>query len=211
MNELAQHPFGGSVDSKALDVRSEPDSVSDSRTAPIRYDNLQIVLHWTTVGLVVALYALAQVWGLFEKPITDQLVEVHISLGMLLAGVVSLRIFWRLSFARRLPAAEAGVMELAAKLGQAALYLLLIAVVGTRRLHALGRPGGRELFRTVRDPLPIPRRQGACPRAVASSLLDCDCYDYCCSWARMHRAVSRLRSTRWGVAAYAAWFIRGLN
>ena len=67
MNELAQHPFGGSVDSKALDVCSEPDSVLDNRKAAIRYDNLQIVLHWTTVVLVVVLYSLAQVWGFFEN------------------------------------------------------------------------------------------------------------------------------------------------
>ena len=160
MNELAQHPFGGSVDSKALDVRSEPDLVSDSRTAPIRYDNLQIVLHWTTVGLVVALYALAQVWGLFEKPITDQLVEVHISLGMLLAGVVSLRIFWRLSFARRLPAAEAGVMELAAKLGQAALYLLLIAVVGLGVCMHWAAQGDVSFFGLFAIPSPYPVDKG---------------------------------------------------
>ena len=160
MNELAQRPFGGSVDSKALVVRSEPDSVSDSRTAPIRYDNLQIVLHWTTVVLVVALYALAQVWGFFGKPTADQLVDVHISLGMLLAGVVFVRIFWRLSFARRLPAAETGVMELAAKLGQAALYLLLIAAVGLGVCMHWAAQGDVSFFGLFAIPSPYPVNKG---------------------------------------------------
>ena len=92
--QVGTAPFRRVGGPKALVVRSEPDSVSDSRTAPIRYDNLQIVLHWTTVVLVVALYALAQVWEFFGKPTADQLVDVHIYLGMLLAGVVFVRIFW---------------------------------------------------------------------------------------------------------------------
>jgi len=104
-------------------------SLSDVGRAPVRYDNLHMVLHWTTVVLVVALYSLAQIWGFFAKPTKNQLVEAHISLGLLLAAVVAMRILWRLSFARSLPAAETGLMELAAKLGQAALYLLLVATV----------------------------------------------------------------------------------
>ena len=156
VNELAQRPFGGSGDSKALDA------CSDNRKAPIRYDTLQIILHWTTVVLVVVLYSLAQVWGFLPKPTSDQLVEVHISLGVLLAGVVLVRIFWRLSFARRLPAAETGVMELAAKLGQAALYLLLIAVGRTRPLHALGRSKGYVSFFSAcsRSPRHTPVNKG---------------------------------------------------
>ena len=160
MNKLIQHASGDAVDSKALDVRSEPNSVSDNRRAPTRYDNLQIILHWTTVVLVVVLYALAQVWGFFGKPTADHLVEVHISLGMLLASVVLVRIFWRLSFARRLPAAETGVMELAAKLGQAALYLLLIAAVGLGFCMHWVAKGDVSFFGLFAIPSPYPVNKG---------------------------------------------------
>ena len=160
MNELVQHVSSVAADSKALDVRFGRDSVSEDRNAPTRYDNLQIILHWTTVVLVVVLYSLAQVWGFLRKPTSDPLVEVHISLGMLLAGVTFVRIFWRLSFARRLPAAETGVMELAAKLGQATLYLLLIAVVGLGFCMHWVAKGDVSFFGLFAIPSPYPVNQG---------------------------------------------------
>jgi cytochrome b561 len=104
--------------------------VSNDGRAPSHYDGFLIALHWATAVLVVVLYSLAQLWSFFGKPTSTELVNVHISLGMLLAGVLLLRIFWRMSFATRLPAMQAGPMELAVKFGHALLYLLLVAVVG---------------------------------------------------------------------------------
>lgn len=98
--------------------------------APSHYDGVLIALHWATAALVVVLYSLAQLWPFLGKPTKTELVTVHISLGTLLAGVLLLRFFWRMSFATRFPATQTGLMELAANLGHAFLYLLLFAVVG---------------------------------------------------------------------------------
>ncbi len=125
-----QHVSDGAGAVRLADGPREAVSVSRDETSPSRYDSVEIALHWATAILVVTLYSLAQVWGFFAKATTNQLVAIHISLGVLLAGVVLARILWRLSFGRRLPAVEAGLMGLAAKLGHVALYLLLIAVVG---------------------------------------------------------------------------------
>jgi cytochrome b561 len=130
MNSVQYVSSGAGAAALVADGRRQAVSVSDDERAPSRYDSVQIALHWATAILVVALYSLSQVWGFFAKATTNGLVEVHISLGVLLAGVVLARIFWRFSFGRRLPAAETGLMGLAAKLGHLALYLLLIAVVG---------------------------------------------------------------------------------
>ncbi len=129
MNSV-QYVSGGAGPAQPASGRRQAVPVSRDKRAPSRYDSVQIALHWATAILVVALYSLAQVWGFFAKATTNELVEVHISLGVLLAGMVLARIFWRLSFGRRLPAVEAGMMGLAAKLGHLGLYLLLIAVVG---------------------------------------------------------------------------------
>ena len=79
---------------------------------------------------------------------------------MLLAGVVCVRIFWRLSFARRLPAAETGIMELAANLGQVALYLLLLAVVGLGFCMHWAAKGEVSFFGLFAIPSPFPANKG---------------------------------------------------
>ena len=72
-------------------------------------------------------------------------------------------------------------MEFAAKLGQAALFLLLIAVVRLGvPMHCVAQ-GDVELFRTVHDPLPIPATDH---KLLPLGYRSADCYDYCCSWAR---------------------------
>lgn len=131
-------------------------TVLDGRRAPSRYDSVQIGLHWATAILVVTLYSLAQVWGFFAKATSAELVKVHISLGILLAGVLLARILWRLSFARRLPAMETGLMGLAAELGHAALYLLLVAVVGLGLCMHWAADGQVSFFGLFAIPSPFP-------------------------------------------------------
>ena len=122
-----------------------------------QYDSVERALHWITVLLVVTLYLLAQVWGFFTKPTADQLVEIHISFGLLLAAIVLVRLFWRLTFGRRLPAVESGLMGLAATIGHIILYLLLVCTIGLGLcMHwaADGRANFFALF-TIASPFPI--------------------------------------------------------
>ncbi|MBV8399412.1 MAG: cytochrome b/b6 domain-containing protein, partial [Acetobacteraceae bacterium] len=63
----------------------------------LRYDGLEMLFHWTTAVLVVLLYLLSQAWGFLPRgtPLRLGLQSVHVSLGLLLALVIVLRIAWR--------------------------------------------------------------------------------------------------------------------
>jgi cytochrome b561 len=102
----------------------------------------------------------SKVWRFFAKPTSDQLVEIHVSLGPLLAGVPLVRIFWRLSFGRRLLAAETCLMRSAAKLGQAVLYLLLVAGVGAGFCMHWAAKGQVSFFGLFAIPAPYPVNDG---------------------------------------------------
>jgi cytochrome b561 len=95
-----------------------------------RYDGLTMIFHWTTVVLVVALFALAETWDFVPHGEPRAVYQnLHVSLGILLAAVLVLRLIWRLSGGRRLPDLPAGIMGLLAKIMHVALYVLLMAQV----------------------------------------------------------------------------------
>ncbi len=56
------------------------------------YDGLSKAFHWTTLGLVVAVFALAMIPGMFEGS-----TALHKSLGMVLLAVMVARLCWRLT------------------------------------------------------------------------------------------------------------------
>jgi cytochrome b561 len=115
-----------------------------SRIALAKYDRTTIVLHWLTVALVIALFALAESWGFLRHgaPLRKEFQSLHISLGVLLAGVLAVRLGWRATRGSRLPAAVTGLQELAAQVTHYALYLLLIVqvVLGFLYRWAQGEP-----------------------------------------------------------------------
>lgn len=101
------------------------------RIALANYDRTTIVLHWLTVALVIALFALAEGWDFLQHgtPLRKELQSLHISLGILLTVVLVVRLGWRITRGRRLPATATGLQELAAKAMHYALYLLLTVQV----------------------------------------------------------------------------------
>lgn len=92
---------------------------------PPNYDAMSIALHWLTALLVVTQFLLAEFWEFFAKPTEHAMVVTHMSLGMILTGVYVLRLVWRGSAGRRLPAAGLGVLDRVAKATHHALYTLL--------------------------------------------------------------------------------------
>ncbi len=104
-------------------------------TAPIcltHYDWTTIVLHWLTVALIVVLFGLAESWSFLQHgtPLRKEFQYFHISLGILLAVVLAMRLGWRATRGRRLPAAAAtGLQGWAAKAMHYTLYLLLAVQV----------------------------------------------------------------------------------
>ncbi|MEY2168874.1 MULTISPECIES: cytochrome b [unclassified Rhodanobacter] len=100
-----------------------------ARAAAIRYDRTTIVLHWLTALLVLVLFALAMLWDFLPRATRTQMHSLHISLGIVLAAVLLLRLAWRATRGRRLPMAAEGVQGKAATAMHYLLYLLLAVQV----------------------------------------------------------------------------------
>ena len=91
-----------------------------------RYDGVSIALHWTTVVLVLALFALGELWGYAQRPLRGQLIMLHMSLGILLGIAVAARIVWRLMPGHRVAPAGTGPGDALARSVHWLLYALLI-------------------------------------------------------------------------------------
>jgi cytochrome b561 len=97
----------------------------------MRYDPITISLHWATALLVVTLFGLAEFWDFLPRgtPLRHNLQGLHISLGLILTAVVTLRIIWRAGFGRRLPEIVSTLPYWAAKGAHYLLYCLLIGQI----------------------------------------------------------------------------------
>ncbi|MDB5418941.1 MAG: cytochrome [Phenylobacterium sp.] len=104
-------------------------AAGDDRT---RYDGVAISLHWLTVFLVLANFALAETWAGFAKPTRHLMVATHMSFGILLAITVVARIVWRLMPGHQVSSVNSGAVALASKAVHYLLYglLALEAVLG---------------------------------------------------------------------------------
>jgi cytochrome b561 len=99
----------------------------------VRYDPPAMALHWATLLLVVTLWLLAQAWGFLPRGSAPRhvLMALHVSLGLTLILVLATRIGWRLGPSRRLPPADTGWTEVAARGVHYLLYGLLVCMVIT--------------------------------------------------------------------------------
>jgi cytochrome b561 len=97
-----------------------------------RYDILTIALHWATALIVIFLFASSQIWGYlpWDSFLRRNLQSLHISFGITLAALIIIRLIWRLTLGRKLPAVNSTLlMQRLANLVHRALYLLLIAQI----------------------------------------------------------------------------------
>ena len=94
------------------------------------YDGVAIALHWATAALVIANFALSQVWDWFAKPTKGLLEDTHMSFGVLLAAVIVVRLVWRWIPGHQMSSLEAGWVRLASKATHYLLYALLAAEAG---------------------------------------------------------------------------------
>ncbi|MEO8837495.1 MAG: cytochrome b [Herbaspirillum sp.] len=99
----------------------------DSKGHLIHYDRVTISLHWLTFVLVILLFALAQIWGFLAHgtPLRKDLQSLHISLGIVLAAVIAIRLIWRAVVGRHLPEIVEGWTAWVAKAMHFILYVLL--------------------------------------------------------------------------------------
>jgi cytochrome b561 len=117
----------------------------------VKYDRTTISLHWITAGLVAVLWIIGQTadW-LPDGVLNTDYWSIHVVLGFALAAVIAWRMIWRNSGGSRLPAADAGVLQVVAKATHYGLYLLLLVVVVLGLVNAFVR--GYNLFDLVSLP-----------------------------------------------------------
>jgi cytochrome b561 len=150
---LLEQPRGREADRAPLyyDTWTE-DAPIDARRPP--FDGLTIGLHWTTVLLVLALFASAWLHALAEARQSDFapiVLQLHRSFGVTVWAVTAFRLAWRMTNARLppFPAAMTKMHRAAVKSSEYGLYALLLVqpVTGLLTTLAGGRPFGLFLWR----------------------------------------------------------------
>jgi cytochrome b561 len=129
--------------------------LTGTRTNPVlRYDRKTIILHWLTAILVVLQWAIAQVIDDWKGAMRVDVRSLHITLGVVLAVVLAVRLLWRRGGGLTLPPAETGLMQLGARAVHLALYgLLVLTVLAGLWLEYLRGDSIFNLFHlTLRDP-----------------------------------------------------------
>ena len=122
-----------------LVIKMEFKKISD------RYHLASISLHWAMLALFIAVYATIELRVFFDKgtAMREGLKSFHFMLGLLMFGLVFLRIAMRAKFpAPRIEPAPPQWQSIAAKLGHLALYALMLGMplVGWLILSASGKP-----------------------------------------------------------------------
>jgi len=101
-----------------------------------RYTGVAIILHWVIAVLIVANVVLALSVDSLPEGWVRPVIDTHKSIGMTVLGLVLLRILWRFSHAPPpLPAAYPHWERLAAHVGHALLYLVILAIPITGLMH----------------------------------------------------------------------------
>ena len=95
------------------------------RTAT-RYDRTTIWFHWLTALLIVSQWCIAKMidWAPRGDPRVPMR-SLHLTVGVILIGLIAARIIWRATEGRRLPAADRGALHVVAKATHWGLYALI--------------------------------------------------------------------------------------
>jgi len=92
------------------------------------HDDFTVGLHWLTAGLIAALWRSAQIIAIFgHGPPEAYHQSFHITLGVMRALVLAVRILWRLTAGRSQKGAHLGLLEQIAR----ATHYVMHAVAGT--------------------------------------------------------------------------------
>ncbi len=136
-----------------------------------RYDAKTILLHWLTALLVAALWCMGQTIDWYPRALRIDARSAHITVGLILAVVLALRVVWRGTGGRALPAADSGLLHMLARAMHYLLYLLAIGAVALGVCNAWVR--GDTLFGLFSLPgyAPLRRTVGGLHAEAANILL----------------------------------------
>jgi len=100
------------------------------RNSRDRYGRVARTFHWTITGAIIALYTIANIMKAMEPgPDKWQLYDLHKSIGVIVLGLVLLRIMWRVANPQpELPAGTPRWQRRAAGLNHFLLYLAMLAM-----------------------------------------------------------------------------------
>jgi len=94
------------------------------------YDKVAIALHWSVAAIVLFQFVSSFVWDNFAKPTRQSLESIHVSLGILLAALILIRLVWRWIPGHQVSSLETGWIKTASKSVHYLLYALLVAEGG---------------------------------------------------------------------------------
>jgi cytochrome b561 len=113
----------------------------------LRYGLVTRLFHWTMALLILWQFSGLVINRLFGRSaLTDLLNITHGSLGAAILVLAILRALWGLYNLRHRPAHENGALGLAARIGHALLYVLMLAIPAMAILRATGSEWGLSLF-----------------------------------------------------------------
>lgn len=126
---------------------------------PLRYGRVTRLLHWSIAALM-----LWQFTGMILKlvlgrvPVVAFFVGTHQKVGLVLFGLIVLRLLWAVLNRGRRPDHGTGTLGLSARLGHLALYLVMSAVPSAALLRAYGSdkvfaPFGFQIFPAQEPPI----------------------------------------------------------
>jgi cytochrome b561 len=135
-----------------------PDRVVSAIRPP--FDPVTIAIHWTTVALVLGLFAVAVAMSQVQDEASAKaLLTLHRSLGVSVWTLTVVRLVWRLKWASLPPFPETvgAAQRLAARLNEYGLYLLLLTQPVTGVIQSLYRGKPFDLFFIWRVPAVVAR------------------------------------------------------
>ena len=101
-----------------------------------KYTKTAVFLHWSIALLMIGNCLLALLFQFISDENIRLAIDTHKSFGITVLGLVVLRVLWRVSHpAPPLPSNHARLEILGAKLGHAALYVLMIALPLSGWMH----------------------------------------------------------------------------
>ncbi len=105
-------------------------------TPPSRYTRPAIILHWLIAGLIITAVALGWLANFLPGPAVRPTIDAHKSVGIIVFGLVVLRLLWR--FGHKPPAMPARYSRAeirAAHIAHWVLYALMLLLPITGYLH----------------------------------------------------------------------------
>jgi cytochrome b561 len=130
--------------------------VATPARARLPFDTLTIVLHWTTLLIVLSLFGSGLLYGqVEERSWAPPVLQVHRSLGVTIWALTAFRLLWRVTGARfpAFPASMTALHQLGARLSEYGLYALLLIQPATGVAQTILRGRTFEVFVWSSPPL----------------------------------------------------------